>query len=73
MESGAWPDMTKEIEIFKNISNITQDINKDLDKLEDSYNVLRNSTINGYHPNEISHFLWAMNIIQQSNWNRKEN
>jgi len=70
MESEQWPDMAKEIEIFKNISNITQDINKDLDKLEDSYNVLRNSTINGYHPNEISHFLWAMNIIQQSNWKR---
>ena len=70
MESEQWPHMTKEIEIFKNISNITQDINKDLDKLEDSYNVLQNSTINRHHPNEISHFIWAMNLVRQSNWKR---
>ena len=70
MESQEWSYMMKEVEIFKNISNVKQDVNKDLDKLEDSYNVLRDSTINNQHPNEISHFLWAMNIIQQSNWKR---
>ena len=70
MESQAWPQMMKEVEIFKNISNVIQDVNKDLDKLEDSYEVLHRSTINNYHPNEISHFIWAMNLVRQSNWKR---
>jgi hypothetical protein len=70
MESQEWSYMMKEVEIFKNISNVKQDVNKDLDKLEGTYDILRKSTINHYHPNETSHFLWAMNLIRQSNWKR---
>ncbi len=70
MESHAWPQMMKEVEIFKNISNVIQDVNKDLEKLEASFDTLARSTINNQHPDEISHFLWAMNIVQQSNWKR---
>jgi hypothetical protein len=69
MESEQWPEMMKEIEIFKNIPNVMQHVNKDLDKLEYSYDMLKESPINNHHPDETNHFLWAMNIINQCNWN----
>ena len=71
-EPEKWQYMVKEVEIFKNISNVTTLISKELDKLETSWKVLHRSPINDGHPNEISHFLWAMNIIQQTNW-KKDN
>jgi hypothetical protein len=69
MEAEQWPEMIKEIGIFKNIPNVKQYVNKDLDKLEHSYDMLKKSQINNHHPDEINHFLWTMNIINQCNWN----
>ena len=68
-QKGLKDKMMKEIEIFKNIPNVMQHVNKDLDKLEYSYDMLKESPINNHHPDETNHFLWAMNIINQCNWN----
>ena len=65
-----WKYIAKEVEIFKNIPNITKLISEELDKLENSWKALQRSPINTGHTNEINHFLWAMNIVQQSKWKR---
>lgn len=64
-EAGWWQDHYPK---YKNVENDSDYIMKQLDNLESSNTLLRNSSLNGFHPNEEFHMLWATYLLGKTEW-----
>lgn len=64
-EAGWWVQHYKR---FGNFEYNTEIMTQDLDRLNDSTDLLNRSSINGFHPKESYHMLWASHLIFNSTW-----
>lgn len=70
MELYSWDLLRKNCDIFKKIEKkyLAKCIDNDLNCWNESIDYMTNSSLNGIHPTEICHFLWASYLAKESNW-----
>jgi hypothetical protein len=64
-EAGWWQEHYRK---YENVESDSNYIMKQLDNLESSNTLLGNSSINGFHPKEEFHMLWATYLLGKTEW-----
>jgi len=64
-EAGWW---TEHYSTYGNVEGKQEYMMKQLDNLEASNKLLKTSSLNGFHPNETFHAIWALYILGKTEW-----